>query len=134
MAYRCYMREELDACARRSGARREAALRRPLASRDAGRAAPAGRAGDPLRTRSTASVAWDDLVHGRIGFPNAELDDLVLRVGRDADLQLLGGVDDLAMRITHVIRGDDHMNNTPRQINMFGRWAPPPPRVRACAD
>ena len=66
------------------------------------------------------SVAWTEQVKGRIEIANAELDDLVI-VRRDGVPTYNFGVvvDDLDMRITHVIRGDDHVNNTPRQINIF---------------
>ena len=65
-------------------------------------------------------VAWDDLVKGRIEFSNAELDDLVIARGDGTPTyNFCVVVDDLDMRITHVIRGDDHVNNTPRQINIL---------------
>ncbi len=65
-------------------------------------------------------VAWDDLVKGRIEFANAELDDLVIARGDGTPTyNFCVVVDDLDMRITHVIRGDDHVNNTPRQINIL---------------
>jgi len=80
------------------------------------------------------SVVWDDKVKGRIEISNDELDDLV--IARPAQNgEALGTptynfcvvVDDIDMAITHVIRGDDHVNNTPRQINIFkalGKEAP----------
>jgi glutamyl-tRNA synthetase len=65
-------------------------------------------------------VAWNDLVKGPIEFPNAELDDLVLLRADGVPTYNFGVVvDDLDMEITHVIRGDDHVNNTPRQIHIF---------------
>jgi glutamyl-tRNA synthetase len=72
------------------------------------------------------SVVWDDKVKGRIEISNDELDDLV--IARPAQNGEAVGtptynfcvvVDDIDMAITHVIRGDDHVNNTPRQINIF---------------
>jgi len=74
------------------------------------------------------SVAWDDKVKGRIEIANAELDDLVI-VRRDGVPTYNFGVvvDDLDMAITHVIRGDDHVNNTPRQINIFRALGAEPP-------
>jgi glutamyl-tRNA synthetase len=72
------------------------------------------------------SVVWDDKVKGRIEIRNDELDDLV--IARPAQNGEAVGtptynfcvvVDDIDMAITHVIRGDDHVNNTPRQINIF---------------
>jgi glutamyl-tRNA synthetase len=65
-------------------------------------------------------VAWDDAVKGRIEIANDELDDLVIaRSDGTPTYNFCVVVDDLDMRITHVIRGDDHVNNTPRQINMI---------------
>jgi glutamyl-tRNA synthetase len=74
------------------------------------------------------SVAWTDQVKGRIEIANAELDDLVI-MRRDGVPTYNFGVvvDDLDMAITHVIRGDDHVNNTPRQINIFRALGAEPP-------
>ena len=79
------------------------------------------------------SVVWDDKVKGRIEISNDELDDLV--IARPAPLGHVGTptynfcvvVDDIDMAITHVIRGDDHVNNTPRQINIFNALEKPVP-------
>ncbi len=79
------------------------------------------------------AVIWDDKVKGQIEISNAELDDLV--VARPAPLGQVGTptynfcvvVDDMDMAITHVIRGDDHVNNTPRQINIFRALGMSPP-------
>lgn len=66
------------------------------------------------------SVAWDDAVKGRIEISNDELDDLVIaRPDGTPTYNFCVVVDDLDMKITHVIRGDDHVNNTPRQINIL---------------
>ena len=66
------------------------------------------------------SVAWDDAVKGRIEINNDELDDLVIaRPDGTPTYNFCVVVDDLDMKITHVIRGDDHVNNTPRQINIL---------------
>jgi glutamyl-tRNA synthetase len=65
-------------------------------------------------------VAWDDKVKGRIEISNDELDDLVIaRPDGTPTYNFCVVVDDIDMAITHVIRGDDHVNNTPRQINIF---------------
>ena len=65
-------------------------------------------------------VAWDDLVKGRIEIANAELDDLIIaRADGTPTYNFCVVVDDSDMGITQVIRGDDHVNNTPRQINML---------------
>src|SRR5262249_6017455 len=74
------------------------------------------------------SVSWDDLVKGRIEIANAELDDLVIARSDGTPTYNFGAVvDDLDMRISHVIRGDDHVNNTPRQINMIRALGAEPP-------
>ena len=66
------------------------------------------------------AVAWDDLVKGRIEIANAELDDLIIaRADGTPTYNFCVVVDDWDMAITHVIRGDDHVNNTPRQINIL---------------
>jgi len=73
-----------------------------------------------FKNPTTGSVAWDDQVKGPIEISNAELDDLVLARGDGTPTYNFGVVvDDIDMRITHVIRGDDHVNNTPRQINLI---------------
>jgi len=73
-----------------------------------------------FRTPEAGEVGWRDLVKGLISFPNSELDDLVLLRADGVPTYNFGVVvDDLDMDITHVIRGDDHVNNTPRQIHIF---------------
>ena len=73
-------------------------------------------------------VAWDDKVKGRIEIRNDELDDLVIaRPDGTPTYNFCVVVDDIDMRITHVIRGDDHVNNTPRQINIFRALGVEPP-------
>lgn len=65
-------------------------------------------------------VVWDDLVKGRIEIANSELDDLIIaRADGTPTYNFCVVVDDWEMGITQVIRGDDHVNNTPRQINML---------------
>jgi glutamyl-tRNA synthetase len=73
-------------------------------------------------------VAWDDKVKGRIEISNDELDDLVIaRPDGTPTYNFCVVVDDIDMHITHVIRGDDHVNNTPRQINIFRALGKEPP-------
>ena len=73
-----------------------------------------------FRNPTEGIVAWDDLVKGRIEIANAELDDLVIaRTDFTPTYNFCVVVDDWEMGITHVIRGDDHVNNTPRQINIL---------------
>jgi glutamyl-tRNA synthetase len=65
-------------------------------------------------------VVVDDLVHGRVVFQNSELDDLIIaRADGTPTYNFCVVVDDMDMGVTHVIRGDDHLNNTPRQMNML---------------
>jgi glutamyl-tRNA synthetase len=73
-------------------------------------------------------LAWDDAVHGRISAHGREFDDIIiLRSDGSAIYNLAVVSDDIAMRITHVIRGDDHISNTPKQIALYralGRATP----------
>ncbi|WP_066455063.1 glutamate--tRNA ligase [Castellaniella caeni] len=74
-------------------------------------------------------TAWDDLVKGPISFDNGELDDLVIaRPDGTPTYNFCVVVDDWDMQISHVIRGDDHVNNTPRQINILRALGAEPPR------
>jgi glutamyl-tRNA synthetase len=74
-----------------------------------------------FRNPDSGEVSWNDLVKGPISIANGELDDLV--IARGAELvptyNFAVVVDDIDMAITHVLRGDDHVNNTPRQINIY---------------
>jgi glutamyl-tRNA synthetase len=68
----------------------------------------------------TGEVVVDDVVHGPVVFQNSELDDLIIaRSDGTPTYNFCVVVDDVDMQITHVIRGDDHLNNTPRQLNML---------------
>jgi glutamyl-tRNA synthetase len=74
------------------------------------------------------SVVVKDVVHGPIVFESSELDDLIiLRSDGNPTYNFCVAVDDWDMRITHVIRGDDHINNTPRQIQMLRAMGATPP-------
>jgi glutamyl-tRNA synthetase len=73
-------------------------------------------------------VVVDDIVHGRVVFENTELDDLIIaRSDGTPTYNFCVVVDDMDMEITHVIRGDDHLNNTPRQQNMLLALGRKPP-------
>ncbi|MFI4938650.1 MAG: glutamate--tRNA ligase [Candidatus Berkiellales bacterium] len=73
-----------------------------------------------FKTPKTGTIVFDDLVRGRIEIQNAELDDLIIeRSDRSPTYNFTVVVDDVDMGITHVLRGDDHINNTPRQIHIF---------------
>jgi glutamyl-tRNA synthetase len=132
LAYRCYTTpEELDLLRAEQMARGEkprydgrwrpenaSGLKPPVG------VAPVIRFKNP----QSGSVIWDDAVKGRIEIDNAELDDLVIaRADGTPTYNFCVVVDDLDMRITHVIRGDDHVNNTPRQINIIRALGAEPP-------
>ncbi|MEX8505603.1 glutamate--tRNA ligase [Leptothrix ochracea] len=81
-----------------------------------------------FKTPQGGSVIWDDKVKGRIEISNDELDDLVIaRPDGTPTYNFCVVVDDIDMAITHVIRGDDHVNNTPRQIHIFRALGVEPP-------
>jgi glutamyl-tRNA synthetase len=119
-AYRCYCsREELEALRSKQMAAGEK-MRYDGRCRE-GRKPPEGI--EPVirfRNPLDGEVVVDDLVRGRVVFRNAELDDLIIvRSDGAPTYNFTVIVDDSDMRITHVIRGDDHLNNTPRQMNML---------------
>jgi glutamyl-tRNA synthetase len=73
-------------------------------------------------------IAWEDAVHGRISFHGRDLDDMViLRSDRTPIYNMAVVSDDIAMRITHVIRGDDHISNTPKQVALYRAFGAPLP-------
>jgi len=74
-----------------------------------------------IRVRVPAGeIAWDDAVHGRISFQGEDIKDFViLRSDRSPLYNFAVVVDDIDMRITHVLRGDDHISNTPKQIAVY---------------
>jgi glutamyl-tRNA synthetase len=87
-----------------------------------------------FKNPQTGSVVWEDKVKGRIEISNNELDDLVIaRPAQNGEsvgaptYNFCVVVDDIDMTITHVVRGDDHVNNTPRQINIFKALGKEPP-------
>ena len=86
--------------------------------------APVVRFKNPL----DGEIIVDDVIHGRVVFRNAELDDLIIaRSDGTPTYNFCVVVDDMDMQITHVIRGDDHLNNTPRQLNMLLALGNKPP-------
>jgi glutamyl-tRNA synthetase len=89
------------------------------------------RAGTPSTIRfkmDVGEIAWDDAVHGPISFQGRDLDDFViLRSDSSAIYNLAVVSDDIAMGITHVIRGDDHISNTPKQIALYRALGRQPP-------
>jgi len=127
-AYRCYCtKEELaqlraDQMARGEKPRYDGRCRDRTEVRDG--VSPVVRFKNP----QSGEVVVDDVVHGRVVFQNEELDDLIIaRSDGSPTYNFCVVVDDMDMRITHVIRGDDHLNNTPRQMNMLLALGHPPP-------
>src|SRR3982074_1719636 len=81
-----------------------------------------------FRNPTDGSVVVEDLVHGPVTFQNVELDDLIIaRSDSTPTYNFCVVVDDMDMGVTHVIRGDDHLNNTPRQMNMLLALGAKPP-------
>lgn len=119
LAYRCdCSRERLDAL-------RESQMQRKLKPRYDGHCrnrsvSPDGPHVVRFRNPVDGAVVVDDQVRGKVSFSNDELDDLIIRrTDGSPTYNLTVVVDDMDMGITHVIRGDDHLNNTPRQINIL---------------
>ncbi|MGQ0657473.1 MAG: glutamate--tRNA ligase [Chromatiales bacterium] len=128
-AYRCYCsKDELEAMRAEQMARKEKP-RYNGRCRDRNGPPPAGvtpvvRFRNPL----DGAVVVEDQIHGRVIFQNSELDDLIIaRADGSPTYNFTVVVDDMDMRITHVIRGDDHLNNTPRQINILRALGVTPP-------
>lgn len=131
--YPCYMSvEELDALRERQLANKEKPRYDGTWRPEVGKVLPpvpdgvlpVWRFKNPL----DGTVIWDDKVKGRIEIANAELDDFVVaRKDMVPTYNFCVVLDDIAMNITHVIRGDDHVNNTPRQINLFKALGVEPP-------
>jgi glutamyl-tRNA synthetase len=132
-AYRCFCtREELDA--QRAQAESSGVgfhYDRRCYQLSAGEVQARRQAGKPSTIRfllEDEEIAWDDAVHGRISFQGRDLDDFViLRSDHTAIYNLAVVSDDIAMRITHVIRGDDHISNTPKQIALYRALGAEPP-------
>ncbi|MEN9986565.1 MAG: hypothetical protein RI925_2067, partial [Pseudomonadota bacterium] len=132
-AYLCYCsKEELEALRAEQETRGE----KPRYDRrwrpEAGKTLPPPPAGvQPVvrfATPLSGSVVWEDAVKGRIEIKNEELDDLIIaRPDGSPTYNFCVVVDDWDMNITHVIRGDDHVNNTPRQINILQALGAPLP-------
>lgn len=123
--YPCYMSmQELDALREKQMANKEKPRYDGTWRPEEGKVLPAIPEGvKPVlrfKTPKDGIVAWEDKCKGRIEFQNSELDDLVIaRPDGTPTYNFCVCVDDMDMTITHVIRGDDHVNNTPRQIHIF---------------
>ncbi|HVZ48699.1 MAG TPA: glutamate--tRNA ligase [Gemmatimonadaceae bacterium] len=124
-AYRCFCTAaELDARRATAEARGEAFRYDRRCDRlDRAEVERRAAAGEPHTIRFRVpggTTSWDDMVHGTITFPNAEIDDLVILRSDGTPIYNLAVVsDDIAMRISHVMRGDDHISNTPKQILLY---------------
>ncbi|MDD2810294.1 glutamate--tRNA ligase [Rhodoferax sp.] len=131
--YPCYMSlAELDALRERQTAAKEKPRYDGTWRPAPGKVLPPVPAGvQPVlrfKNPQEGAVVWDDKVKGRIEISNDELDDLVIaRPDGTPTYNFCVVVDDIDMAITHVIRGDDHVNNTPRQINIFKALGKEPP-------
>jgi glutamyl-tRNA synthetase len=129
MAYRCYCTaDELEA-------RRQAALAKGEVPKYDGRCRaltehdPSRPSALRFKTPHEGETVVEDLVKGRVVFENRQLDDLIiLRSDATPTYNFCVVVDDVDMAITHVIRGDDHLNNTPRQIQLYKAFNYPIPR------
>ncbi len=128
-AYHCFCsRKRLDDLRERQRQRGEKP-RYDHHCRDLGRTPEEGES-SVVRFRNPldGAVVFEDVVRGRVEISNHELDDMVIaRSDGSPTYNLTVVVDDADMGITHVIRGDDHTSNTPRQINIFHALGAPPP-------
>ena len=119
-AYHCYCtKQELDALREQQVARKEKPRYTGVCRN---RSEPRPGVSPVVRFRNPldGAVVVQDLVHGPVTFQNAELDDLIIaRSDGTPTYNFCVVVDDMDMGVTHVIRGDDHLNNTPRQMNML---------------
>lgn len=126
-AYRCYCsKERLEALRAAQMARKE----KPRYDGCCRDRADAGEGDFVVRFKnpSDGEVVFDDLIRGELRFANSELDDLIIvRSDGTPTYNFTVVVDDWDMNVTHVIRGDDHINNTPRQINILRALGATPP-------
>jgi glutamyl-tRNA synthetase len=135
-AYRCFCTaQELDEMRAAATARKEAFKYDRRCDRlDPAEVERRVAAGAPFSVRfrvNDGETAWDDLVHGRIAFPNRDIgegDFIVLRSDGTPIYNLAVVSDDVAMGITLVMRGDDHISNTPKQILIYEALGAPIPR------
>ncbi|MDK9703904.1 MAG: glutamate--tRNA ligase [Sulfuritalea sp.] len=132
-AYHCYMsKEDLDTLRAEQEGRKEKPRYDGRWRPEPGTTLPPPPDGVPpvvrFRNPQDGVVAWDDQVKGRIEFANSELDDFIIaRADGTPTYNFCVVVDDRDMGITHVLRGDDHVNNTPRQINLLQALGAPVP-------
>jgi glutamyl-tRNA synthetase len=133
-AYRCYCTpEDLDAMREAQRARSEKTRYDGRWRPEPGKTLPPVPAGVPpvirFKNPIDGDVSWNDLVKGPISISNGEIDDLIIvRPDGVPTYNFAVVVDDWDMKISHVFRGDEHINNTPWQINIFGALGAPLPR------
>ena len=118
-AYRCRCTAEMLDALRQAAQQRGETFRYPGTCRDA--AVPAA---EPhalrLRTPRDGQTVVDDVIHGAVAFDNAQLDDwIIVRTDGTPTYNFCNVVDDVSMKITHVIRGNDHLSNTPKQLQCY---------------
>jgi len=129
-AYRCYCTEEELEVRRKEALARKQVVKYDGRCRTRTGPAPSGIL-PAVRFFSPQSgeTVVNDLVKGAVSFDNTQLDDLIILRSNGMPTYNFGAVvDDALMRITHVIRGDDHLNNTPRQILLYQALGYEPPR------
>jgi glutamyl-tRNA synthetase len=137
-AYRCYSTPaELDAVREAKKARGEKTLYDGTWRPASGKTLPNVPAGVPAVVRfcnpADGDVTWNDLVKGPITISNREIDDLIIaRADGIPTYNFAVVVDDWDMQISHVFRGDEHINNTPWQINIFNALGAPLPQFGHC--
>jgi glutamyl-tRNA synthetase len=124
-AYRCFCTQEELAERRAAAEANKESFKydRRCDRLDASEVARRVAAGVPYTLRfrvPEGTTSWDDLVHGEISFPNKDIEDfIILRADGTPIYNMAVVSDDIAMRITHVMRGDDHISNTPKQIMLY---------------
>jgi len=132
-AYRCFCDPGALREARAAAEGQEGAYRYPRTCRRLSAEESSARAavGEPYAVRfavGEGEIAWDDRVHGRTSFDGALIEDFVILRSDGSPTYMLSVVsDDIAMGITHVIRGDDHISNTPKQIALYRGLGEPVP-------
>jgi glutamyl-tRNA synthetase len=128
-AYRCFCPADALEAARRE--KREFVYPRTCRAIPVEEAERRQAAREPCAVRfrvPEGTVAWDDAVHGRTAFPHETIEDFVLlRSDGSPTYQMSVVSDDIEMAITHVIRGDDHLSNTPKQILLYRGLGHKPP-------
>jgi len=137
-AYKCYASKELLDQIREEQKAQGLKPRYDATHPEIVKANAQAKADDPhvirFRNPKEGSVVFEDQIRGRIEISNSELDDLIIRrTDGSPTYNFCVVVDDWDMGITHVIRGEDHINNTPRQINIYKALGAPVPTFAHCA-